>query len=294
MKIIFWGVRGSIPSPGPDTVRYGGNTTCIEVIADDGCRIILDAGSGIRCLGLKLMQQLPVDCSVFLSHTHWDHIQGLPFFLPLFVPGNRVNIYGAFDPVYAMELRQVLARQMEYCYFPVREKELKATIEYTSLREGQEIIIGATKVSNILTNHPVLNFGYKVESNGKKFFFTGDFEPLHNVYPEDDESYQEYERLIQEQTQRFVEFFQGADVLIADSNYTTEEYATKHGWGHSTFENSMSLADKANVKQLYFTHHDTTRKDEELDDIMQQLQESKTIPANLEVLMAREGLEIDL
>jgi phosphoribosyl 1,2-cyclic phosphodiesterase len=121
MQITFYGVRGSIPSPGPDTVRYGGNTTCIDVITDNGDRIILDGGTGIRQLGLDMMNSLPLQCSIFITHTHWDHIQGLPFFTPLFVPGNKVDFYGAFDPVYMKDLRTILAQQMEYCYFPIRE-----------------------------------------------------------------------------------------------------------------------------------------------------------------------------
>ena len=126
MKVRFWGVRGSIPSPGPDTVRYGGNTTSIEITTDAGHTIIFDAGTGIRRLGLKLMEEGKQEIAICLSHTHWDHIQGLPFFVPLFVPGKDVHFYGAFDPVYQKELHTILSQQMEYCYFPVRELDLQA------------------------------------------------------------------------------------------------------------------------------------------------------------------------
>ena len=124
MQVTMRGVRGSIPVPGPDTVRYGGNTTCIEIRTDSGELMIIDGGSGIRPLGLELLAQQPVQCSVFITHTHWDHIQGLPFFVPLFIPGNKIDFYGAFDPVYGKDLKSILSQQMEYCYFPVRELEL--------------------------------------------------------------------------------------------------------------------------------------------------------------------------
>ncbi len=295
LKITFWGVRGSIPSPGPRTVRYGGNTTCIEVETDEGELIILDAGSGILGLAQKLLKRLPVKCAIFFSHTHWDHIQGLPFFAPLFIPKNRIDIYGTFDPVSKRSIKEVLGRQMEYCYFPVREAELKAEILYTTLYERQTIEIGRTKVTSILMNHPVLNFGYLIEGNGKTVFFTGDYEPLYNIYHPDDDSFGEYARLISDQNASLVNFIENVDVLIVDAAYTADEYPLKRGWGHSTCDAGISLARMARAKSLYFTHHEQLRSDDELDAILIDLRKRYPIGPDFSPYnIAQEGLVIEL
>lgn len=295
MKITFRGVRGSIPSPGPNTVRYGGNTTCIGLETDDGQIIILDAGTGIYPLGQNLLKQMPLKCSIFITHTHWDHIQGLPFFVPLFVPKNEITIYGAFDPVLERSIKDVLNRQMEYCYFPVREAELKADIQYNTLRERQTIEIGATKITPILMNHPVLNFGYKIESNGKVLFFTGDTEPLYNIYAPDDDYYLEYEVLIANKNRMLADFISGVDVLIADAAYTTEEYPARKGWGHGTFDSCIALAKEAGAKDLYLTHHEPLRTDEDLDSIHRALDgRYSSVPETPKYTIASEGLEIKL
>lgn len=295
MKIRFWGVRGSIACPRSDTVRYGGNTTCIEVIADDGNRIILDAGTGIYPLGQKLLSQMPIKCSLFLTHTHWDHIQGLPFFVPLFISNNSVHIYGAFDPVYQKSLKDILKVQMEYCYFPISARELKADIRYTSLHENQVIEVGSTRVTNILMNHPVLNFGYKIECGEKKVFFTGDHEPLYNIYDPDDDYYEQYDSLINQKNQMILDFINKVDVLIADSDYTKEEYQAKNGWGHGTFDSCIDMAKQADVRRLYFTHHDPSRSDDALEGIYNKIQnESSNNPQEPKYFLAQEGLEIEI
>ena len=150
MLLKFWGTRGSIAAPGPSTVRYGGNTSCYEVRLRNNTVIIVDAGTGIRALGLELVKAGPVEVHVFITHTHWDHIQGLPFFVPLFVPGSKVTFYGTFDPVYRRSLADILKAQMEYCYFPVREAELKADIHYQTLRDGEQVEVGGALVRAVL------------------------------------------------------------------------------------------------------------------------------------------------
>lgn len=293
MRIRFWGVRGSIPSPGPDTVRHGGNTTCIEVETDEGQIIILDAGTGIHPLGYSLLKRMPLKCSIFISHTHWDHIQGLPFFVPIFIPGNELQIYGALDPVYQRSIKDTLNRQMEYCYFPVREAELKADMQYETLRERQTVEIGSAKVTNILMNHPVLCFGYRIECGGKSLFFTGDNEPLYNIYKPGDDYYDEYEDLIAVKNGMLADFIRDVDVLIADSAYTEAEYPLKKGWGHGTFDSCMALAKNAGAKALYLTHHEPLRKDGDLDAIFDGLREKYSHQQGVpEFAPAYEGLEV--
>ncbi len=294
MKVTLRGVRGSIPVPGPDTVKYGGNTTCIEIRTDAGDLIIIDGGSGIRQLGNELLAKLPVKAAIFITHTHWDHIQGLPFFVPLFIPGNAIDIYGAFDPVYGKDLKSILSGQMEYCYFPVRENELKATISYTDLRERQTIEVGTAKVTPILMNHPVLNYGYRVEADGKRFFFTGDHEPQLNIYDSEDEDYAEFQEMIEMKEQLIADFIGEADLLITDCMYTEEEYPTKVGWGHGTATTSIDMARRAGAKKLILTHHDPIRTDAQVDAMLAGLGERDDIPEGLEVDFAREGESFEL
>ena len=293
MQITFWGTRGSIASPGPMTARYGGNTTCIEIRTDSGNAIIIDGGTGIFRLGNSLVQQGVSQCSVFVTHTHWDHIQGLPFFTPLFVPGNTVNFFGTFDPVYDKSLRDILAGQMEYCYYPVRESELKARINYTSLKDGQTAEVGDARVTAVLMNHPVLNFGYLVEADGQKAFFPGDHEPLTNIYEEGDPEFEEYEGLIAIRNEGIEKWLQGLDLLITDSMYTADEYPSKRGWGHGSHESCIRMAERVQARKLALTHHDPMRKDSDLDGIGERLR-GQFDDLSVDFFIAQEGMTIDL
>jgi phosphoribosyl 1,2-cyclic phosphodiesterase len=271
-------------------VRYGGNTTCIEVETDDDKTIIFDAGTGIYPLSQSLLKKLPLSCSVFITHTHWDHIQGLPFFTPIFAPMNHIRIYGAFNPVLQKDIGDVLNRQMEYSYFPVREAELKADIQYCSLYEGQTVEIGSARVTNIFMNHTVPNFGYRIDCDGKSLFFTGDHERLYNIYQPGDEDYIEYDNLISRKNSMLADFIRGVDILIADSAYTEKEYPAKKGWGHGTYHSCIDMAKIVGAKALYLTHHEPLRSDDELDGIQKQLSEIQAFA----VRIAYEGLEITL
>jgi len=272
---------------------YGGNTTCIEIRTNDNEVIVLDGGTGIFRLGNELAKNMPVKTSVLVTHTHWDHIQGLPFFVPLFVPGNEVNFYGTFDPVYDKSLREILSGQMEYCYYPVRESELKARIDYSSLKDGQLTQVGGARVTPVLMNHPVLNFGYLIEADGQRVFFTGDHEPLQNIYLPDDPEYKEYQDLISLRNNSIEDWLKDVDVLITDSMYTAEEYPAKIGWGHGSYEACIEMAVRANANHLVLTHHDPCRTDEQLDVINAVIQqENKNIGTKLSI--AREGMVIDL
>ncbi len=290
MKVRFWGVRGSIASPGPSTVRYGGNTTCIEIRTDNNELIILDAGTGIFPLSQTLLAELPVTANVFISHSHWDHIQGLPFFIPNFIPGNTLRLHGAFDPVSGKGVEQVMAVQLQYSYFPVREAEMKARMEYITLTPEQSIQIGSATVTPFLMNHPVIDFGYRIEANGKSVFFTGDHEPPLNIYEPGDESYGDYQGFVDEKNDSILRAMQGVNVLIADSSYTEAEYPAKKGWGHGTFNSSIAYAKAAGVKMLLCTHHEPTRSDDALEAAFRQvLLDNPPLAGGPEVRLAREG-----
>lgn len=290
MKVKFWGVRGSIASPGPHTVRYGGNTTCIEIRTDNNELIILDAGTGIFPLSQTLLAELPVQANVFITHSHWDHIQGLPFFIPNFIPGNVLRLHGAFDPVSGKGVEQVMSVQLQYSYFPVREAEMKAGIEYVTLAPEQSIQVGSATVTPYLLNHPVINFGYRIESNGKSVFFTGDHEPPYNIYEPTDDEYAEYQAFVDEKENAILNAMRGVDVLIADTSYTAQEYPAKKGWGHGTFESSIQAAQKIGARVLYCTHHEPTRSDDALEQVFAQaLAAHPSQPGGPDIRLAREG-----
>lgn len=290
MKLRFWGVRGSIASPGPKTVRYGGNTTCIEIRTDNNELLILDAGTGIFPLSQTLLAELPVIANVLITHSHWDHIQGLPFFIPNFIPGNTLRLHGGFDPVSGKGIEQVMAVQLQYSYFPVREAEMKARIEYVTLKPGETVEIGSAKITPVLLSHPVIDFGYRIECNGKSVFFTGDHEPPYNIYEPDDDGYAEYQTFVDEKTRAIEEAIQGVDVFIADCSYTDEEYPAKKGWGHGTFSSSIATAKATGAKLLFCTHHEPTRSDDALEvAFAAALSTNAAALQGLDVRLAREG-----
>ena len=293
MKVKMWGVRGSIPSPGPDTVRYGGNTTCIEVRGDDGGLVILDAGSGIFQLARTLLGQLPLSADIFISHTHWDHIHGLPFFIPFFIAGNDIRIHGAADLVTGMGIDQVMSVQMQYSYFPIREAELLAAIDYNNIDPGVPVSAGEMTVVPLLLNHPVTNLGYRVECNGKSLFFTGDHEPWSNIYAEGDDEYADYQQMIERRSKAVDAAIGAVDLLICDSSYTIGEYPQKIGWGHGHFDGAMDMAARLGARRLLCTHHEPTRSDDALEQAFAAaLQRHPELQC--EAQLAREGMEIDL
>jgi phosphoribosyl 1,2-cyclic phosphodiesterase len=294
MKVKFWGVRGSIASPGPKTVRYGGNTTCIEVRTDNNELIVLDAGTGIFPLSQSLLRELPVTANVLITHSHWDHIQGLPLFIPNFIPGNTLRLHGGFDPVSGKGIEQVMAVQLQYSYFPVREAEMKAKFEYITLTPGQSIQIGSALVTPCLLNHPVIDFGYRIECNGKSVFFTGDHEPPFNIYEPADEEFDEYQSFIDEKNLAIHKAMMDVDVLILDSSYTDAEYTSKRGWGHGTFSSSILTAQAVGAKVLYCTHHEPTRSDDALEEVFASaLSANATVASTMDIRLAREGDEFE-
>lgn len=293
MKFKFWGVRGSIPTPGPDTIKYGGNTTCIEIRTDNNELIILDAGSGLFQLTQELLQQMPIDAHILISHTHWDHIHGLPFCTPFYLAGNKITIYGGQDLQTGEGIERTLKVQMQHSFFPIAENELKADVHYKTVRAGEVFTIAGASILPILLNHPVINFGYLIKCDGKSLFFTGDYEPPLNNYMPEDKEYLACQQRIDQGVESLVDAIQGVDALIIDSSFTDKEYLLKKNWGHGTYNAAIALAKKAHVKKLFFTHHEPTRTDEALDAIYKQVLENNQ-SISCELLVAQEGMEIVL
>lgn len=213
LKITFWGVRGSVPVPGPSTVKYGGNTACFDLKSDDGDWIIFDAGTGLRVLGQSLDLSKNYDIHLFISHPHWDHINGFPFFPPVYIPGNRVTIYG--PGTFELSLEDIINGQMKYTYFPVRTAELNAEFKYKELKE-ESFTLGNLYVETHMLNHPVTCLGYKIKYRDKVFVYLGDNEPYYNVFNDNDN---EVDHFAKDMNNRLAEFVKGADTLISDAQY---------------------------------------------------------------------------
>jgi phosphoribosyl 1,2-cyclic phosphodiesterase len=284
-------------------MKYGGNGACMELRVDDREEtIVIDAGSGIRELGNSLVtNDLPngsLKLALYLSHTHWDHIMGFPYFTPIYIPGTKMVVHGPVsyedDP-----LKDVVGGQMKYRYFPINVGELASDIEYKRLREEAGMDLGGgLLLTTKLLNHPITALGYRFEFQGKVFCTCYDHEPFRNLFitdpdhPEYDEAMAyEGEEVAQEQNQAVEEFFKGADLLVHDSQYTQEEYKIRQDWGHSTFEWAIAAANRAGVKKLALFHHDPDRTDDQIDEMAKTYCERGRY-GDTEVFFAREGLEI--
>ena len=285
MRVRFFGTRGSIATPGPHTLRYGGNTSCIEVQSSAGTLVILDMGTGATVLGRELMARSePSRGHILISHTHWDHIQGIPFFAPLFVPGFEWDIYGPRG--LHQGLRQTLAGQMQSTYFPVTIEQLGATIRYRELVEGR-LRIGDIEVTCRYLNHPALTLGYRLEADGAAFVYACDHEPHSHALATGVGDFLGEDR-------RHAEFLAGADLVVHDAQYRASEYPQKIGWGHSTIEYAYAVARLAKVGQLALTHHDPMRDDAEIDALVDSLRPEGFRPDGPHVFAAAEGHEVEL
>ncbi len=286
-------------------MKYGGNTACIEIRFPELKRlIIIDAGSGLRELGNDMMAHDlangPIDTEIFLSHTHWDHIMGFPFFTPLYIPGTKIKVCGPVS--YEQDtLEKIVGGQLTYRYFPIRDVELGAKITYSPLKEGEFDLGDGIKLTTKYLNHPILCLGYRFEYKNKIFCTAYDTEPFTNVFITDpaDPSYDETmaaegELVAAEQNRAIEKFMAGADLLVQDSQYTQAEYdAGKQGWGHSSIEFAIAQATRAGVKSMALFHHEPMRTDDQYDALAQiYCQEGAT--GEPRIFFAREGMEIEL
>jgi len=295
MKFRFWGVRGSIASPGPRTVRYGGNTTCIEVRTDKNALLILDAGSGIFALGESLQGLGSVEAHLLITHSHWDHINGLPMFEPLFDPQTQCHVYGGPEDRTGRSIEHVLAVQFQNSYFPISEAQLAAALDFRTLTDAETFDIADARVSTVLMNHPIPNFGYRIECGGKSLFFTGDHEPFFNPHAPRTLLFAEYQVAIDQHSVAIDRALNGVDALIVDCTYTEAEYSYKAGWGHGTFESALALAKRVGAKHLYCTHHLPTRSDDELEAVFAAfLADQAGQIQGLGITLAYEGLDVTL
>lgn len=298
MNVTFWGTRGSVPTPGAATVRYGGNTSCVEVRTQAGTLVILDSGTGIRELGMSLLKRgVPARGYLFLGHTHWDHIAGFPFFTPAFIPGNHFKIYGARD--LDRSLQEVLSGQMHYTYFPVPLGDLRAEIAFEELDEGQ-LTVEDIDVRTHYLNHTAVTMGYRLEADGATVAYVTDHEPYGLSLVREGGSEPEIGRglrggFFHGGDRRLIEFVRGADLLIMDTQYTPEEYPLKRGWGHSPTDYVTDVAVEAGVKRYALFHHEPTHSDDQIDAMVSYCCARATeAGAKMEILGAAEGLTIEL
>ena len=250
----FWGVRGTLPVPGAGSLRYGGNTNCVTLELPTKTLFIFDAGTGIKALSDALLaeKRSPVVARIFISHPHWDHINALPFFVPLYQQGNKFEIFGCSHAGVSME--QMLSAQMDGVYFPVTMQEFAADVRYRDLNEGQYNVDGIP-VETLLLKHPGHCLGYRVNCNGQSVCYVSDNE----LYPRDSEYYDAQFH------QRLIEFIRGAKYVIADATYRDEEYAPKMHWGHSPVSEVAAIAHEAGVQTLCLYHHDPDQRDDQID-----------------------------
>lgn len=280
MRITFWGVRGSIPSPGPDTVAVGGNTSCVEVRVGKAL-IVFDGGTGLRLLGKRLLKEMPITAHLLFSHVHWDHIQGFPFFDPAFVPGNVIHLYGGNNV--SRTLEETLGGQMDHPNFPVHLSDMGAKMIFHDVHEDEviEVDTGDGQIARISAapgNHPNGVWAYRLEHGGRSVVYATDTEHYTEVDP------------------KLAGIAKDVDVLIYDAQYTPEEYTgtagtggPKVGWGHSTFDEAVKLTKVAGAKRLILYHHDPMQSDAA---VAEKERRARELFPNSEA--AREGLVIEL
>jgi len=288
LRLTFWGTRGSVPTPGPLTVRYGGNTPCVEVRTAAGRLIILDAGTGLRELGRSLVERsngAALEGDVFLTHAHWDHIQGLPFFPPIFQPGNRFTIWGPRTS--NGDVGRVIREQMSPVVFPVPFEHLGARVDFKNIGESQPAA-DDFDLATFDVQHPGGAVAYRFTSRGpapRSFVYVSDNELAAN------DSY----RSAKNWREELVAFIRGANVLVHDATYTNDEYAEHRGWGHSTYDEALDLAIDSDVETLVLFHHKPERSDDDLDACAAACRDAaRARGSRLRIVAAAEGMSLDV
>ena len=261
VELSFWGVRGTLPVSGEDTLKYGGSTNCVTMQFPRDQMFIFDGGTGIKTFGDMLMAKgrRNIRGRIFISHPHWDHINAIPFFAPLYRQGNEFQILGANQG--DISIREIISAQMDGVYFPITLKEFAARVYFRDLEE-EELEVDGITVKTKLLSHPGQCLGFRVEYNGRSLCYITDNE----MFLENSDGYNPHYEA------KLAEFCHGADALITDSTYTDAEYATKVTWGHSCISKVVDLADKAKAKRLFLYHHDPDQRDEAIDDKLETAQ----------------------
>jgi len=280
MHARVWGCRGSLAAPGADTVRYGGNTSCVEVRLASGHRLVLDAGTGIRALGASIEPGRDEEIHILLTHLHMDHLQGLGFFRPLFAPGNDVHLWGPASPVQSLAER--IAIYLSPPLFPVSLAEVPARLTFHDATE-EPITIGSASVRAANVTHQGPTVGYRIEEDDRALVYLPDHEPSLGVQ-------------LADQPASWIsgcDLARGADVLLHDAQYGDHEYPNHVGWGHSAIEHVMSFADKAQVSTVVLFHHDPYHTDDELDALLTETL-ARWGASGEHVRLAYEGMTIDL
>jgi phosphoribosyl 1,2-cyclic phosphodiesterase len=287
MRVKFWGTRGSIPVPGKKTIKYGGNTPCVEVITKSGNIIILDAGSGIRKLGYELEKSSDKDIKIFISHYHWDHIQGLPFFSPFYQEDNNITLYG--ETIEGRNIENLLKNQMTLDYFPISMENLSANINYKNIEPDKSYKFDGVSITTKLVNHPTPTLTFKITENDKSLVYMTDNEIKYNP---DSSNIIEY---LVKQNKRLIDFCSGCDYLIHDTMYDEPSIFSKKGWGHSSNYVLAYFAILTKVKNLVLFHYNPDFSDLKIDAL---LKETKKIFADekfrINCIAAKEGLEIEI
>jgi phosphoribosyl 1,2-cyclic phosphodiesterase len=306
MKVRFWGVRGSIPVPGRSTSRYGGNTSCVEVRPRGAAPIIIDAGTGLRRLGKSLMEESFGDgrgsAAILISHTHWDHVQGLPFFSPLYRAGNTVEIFARQRDTH---LEAVFSQQHDSPYFPVSLSSMHADMRFHEITEGARFAIGDAVVTSARLNHPWIAIAYRIDVDGAAVVYCADTAPFTDLLlgtefvvepPRLDEPLAPAVAAeLAHMRAGVIALARGADLLIYDTHFTRAEYRLRPHWGHSHPDDAIAMAREAGVKQLCLFHHAPMRTDDENDAILAQYRAVVAAQGErFSVAMAFEGLEVTL
>ncbi|MCL2442814.1 MAG: MBL fold metallo-hydrolase [Treponema sp.] len=295
----FWGVRGSIPCPGPDTVVYGGNTSCLEIRADERL-LIIDLGSGVRPLGNFLIENDlkkygKINADILLTHTHWDHIMGFPVFAPIYTPGTELRITA---PVINEndDIKSIIENQLSYQYWPVRAEELPASIKYSQIKETTLDLGGGLVITSKLLNHANSCMGYRICYKGNSIVTIYDHEPFHSLYtvsPEDAGYNKEEARkagiTAAEENEKIRQFIKGADIVIHDAQYSQVEYLSHIGWGHCSYEHTVEAATGIDVKKLVLFHHDPSHTDKFLKQVGKKYSKNK----KPKIIIAKEGLVLN-